>query len=422
MRKFLQQINEGLHDMCYIWAKEMRNTIMDEGVLIFFILVPLIYPVLYSWIYNNEVVRDVPVAIVDMDNSSVSRQFVRQFDASPNTKAAYNCHDMIEAQDLVQKQVVHGIVYIPQEFSKQLGRMEQATISVYCDMALLLTYKAIYQTAMAVATNMNSGIQIAMSQNTTDREDQLTAQPLAVEEVQIYNPTGGYGNFILPGVLILILQQTLLLGIGLSAGTARENNRYQDLVPLSKHYNGLFRIVLGKSLCYFMVYSVMAAYIVLAVPRMFHFTSLIHYPDLIALMVPYLLSCIFFGMFVSCVVRYRENVLLLVVFTSVPLLFLAGVSWPQSNIPGFWQGVSWIFPSTWGVRGFLRLNSMGATLADIRLEYRVLLLQIIVYFFAACAVYRYQINKTIRHAHKRVEHIKQQAQLAKQKKLQQQSE
>lgn len=415
MRAFFHQINEGLHDMCYIWAKEMRNVLKDEGVLIFFVIVPLIYPLLYSWIYNNEVVRQVPVAIVDMDNSSLSRQFIRQFDASPNTKVAYRCHDMIEAQDLVQKQVVHGIVYLPEDFSLKAGRMEQSFISVYCDMALMLSYKAIYQSAMAVATNMGSEVQVKLSQNMTTREDQVSTQPLAVEEVQLYNPTGGYGNFILPAVLILILQQTLMLGIGLSAGTARENNRLQELVPMSKHFNGVFRIVLGKSLCYFMIFSVMAAYVCLVVPRLFHFTSLIHYADLIALLVPYLLACIFFGMFLSCLVRYRENVILLVVFTSVPLLFMAGVSWPQNNIPGIWEGISWLFPSTWGVRGFLKLNSMGATLEDIRLEYEVLSVQTVVYFFAVCAVYRLHINHTRQHIIHRLEHIKRQVQIAKQK-------
>ena len=74
--------------MCYIWAKEMRSTITDEGVLIFFILVPLAYPLLYSWIYNNEVVREVPVAIVDQSHSHTSRSFIRAFDASPDANAA----------------------------------------------------------------------------------------------------------------------------------------------------------------------------------------------------------------------------------------------------------------------------------------------------------------------------------------------
>ncbi len=413
---FWKQINEGLHDMCYIWAKETANTVKDEGVLIFCVLVPLLYPLLYSWAYNNEVVREVPVAVVDMNNSATSRQFIRMYDASPDTKVAYKCNDMTEAKDLVQKQVVDGIVLVPADFDIRLGRMQQSSIAVYCDMSLMLTYKAIYQTAQAVASQMNEKIQIALSGNHTDREDQITTQPLAFEEVQIFNPTGGYGSFIIPSVLMLIIQQTLVLGIGLSAGTARENNRYQDLVPISRHYNGLFRIVLGKSLCYFMIYAVIAAYLTLVIPKIFGFTSIFRTSDLIGLMLPYILACIFFGMFVSCIVRYRENVMLLVVFATVPLMFLSGASWPQSSIPGYWQGFSWLFPSTFGIRGFIRMNSMGATLQDVAQEYQALWILVVVYFLATCAVYRYQIIHTRRHALERLETLKQRAAAIKQKR------
>ncbi len=399
--------------MCYIWAKEIKSVVQDEGVLIFFIIVPILYPLIYSWCYNNEVVREVPTAVVDRSNSSLSRTFIRHFDASPNTKVAYRCNDLKEAQDLVKKQIVHGILYFPDDFATRLNRMEQATVSVYCDMALMLNYKAIYQTATSVQGEMNSKIQVSLSQNYTDREDEITTQPLAFEEVPIFNTTGGYGNFILPGVLILILQQTLLLGIGLAAGTARENNRYKDLVPISKHYNGLFRIVFGKALCYLMVYMVISAYVILIVPRLFHFTTLARGTDLIGLMLPFLLACIFFGLFASCVIKYRENVILLVVFTSLPLLFMAGVSWPQSNIPGFWQGVSWLFPSTWAVRGFIRMNSMGATLHEIQFEYQMLWLQVIVYFLLACLVYRYQIIHTRKRAIERLDYMQERAQVAK---------
>ena len=415
MSTFLNRIIEGVHDMCYIWAKEMKSVFLDEGVLLFFIVVPLIYPLLYSWIYNNEVVREVPVVVVDMSNSQQSRQFIRLYDASPDTKVAYRCNDMEEAQDLVEKQVAHGILYFPPDFENRLLRMEQSHVSVYCDMSLMLAYKAIYSTATAVSQRMNAAMQVQLSGNYTNREDEISTQPLAVEEVQIFNPTGGYGNFILPPVLILILQQTLLLGIGLSAGTARENNRYQDLVPISRHYNGIFRIVLGKSLCYFMLYLVMAAYICLVVPRLFHFTSLANVYELIGLMIPYLLACIFFGMFVSCVVRYRENVILIVVFTSLPLLFLTGVSWPQSAIPRAWQGISWLFPSTFGCRAFDRLNAMDATLYDIRHEYQILWIQVVIYFFATCLVYRYQLINTRRHAHERLKEMKAHVKAAKRK-------
>ena len=114
--------------MCFIWAHEMRNVIRDEGVLMFCILVPLGYPLLYSWIYNNEVVREVPTAVVDLSHSHSSREFIRDFDAAPDTKAAYFCTSMDEAKELVEKQAVHGILYFPQDFDTKLQRGEQAHV------------------------------------------------------------------------------------------------------------------------------------------------------------------------------------------------------------------------------------------------------------------------------------------------------
>ena len=397
---------ESLKDTCYIWRKEMRSVIRDEGVLIFFIIVPLLYPLVYSWAYDNEVVRDVPVAVVDLSNSHTSRQFIRRCDASPEVKVAYHCTSIDEARQLVGHQVVRGILYFPTDFEQTLGRGQQTKMSLFCDMSMMLTYKAIYSTAMNVSQDMNADIQVAISSPPTDQEDRILTQPLDFEDVQMFNTTGGYGNFILPCVLILILQQTLLLGIGLSAGTARENNRYQDLVPVSHHYNGMYRIVFGKSLCYLMIFSVMGAYVTLVVPRIFGFTSIPQAADLFALMLPYLLASIFFGMLFSCIIRYRENVILLVVFTSLPFLFLAGVSWPESSIPAIWRGISYLVPSTFGVHGFVRISSMGATLNDVRNEYIWLWIQVIVYFFATCAVYKYQLISARRHAIERMTLIK----------------
>ena len=405
---------ETIRDACYIWAQEMKQVFRDEGVLIFFVVVPLAYPLLYSWIYNNEVVREVPVVVVDDSHSGTSRQLIRSCDASPDVRVLCYAADIDEAKSLVSRQLAKGIYYIPSDFDERLGRMEQATISVYCDMSLMLTYKAIYQTVMAVTQKMGAEIQTKLSHPYTKREAQIAVQPLSYDEVPIFNPSGGYGSFILPAVLILILQQTLVLGIGLSAGTARERNRYHELIPIDRHYQGIFRIIGGKFMCYFMIYMVMGAYLSLFVPWLFSFPMLAQWQDLLILMLPYIMACIFFGMIVSCIVRYRENVMLLMVFVSLPLLFLTGVSWPQTSIPPFWQSISWLFPSTFGARAYIRMNTMGGTLSDVMFEYRMIWLQALLYFLVTCIVYRHQILLSRRHALERLDRIRRKMEVVEQ--------
>ena len=204
------KISSWFEDAAYIWRQEIKQVFRDEGVLIFCVIVPLVYPLLYSWIYNNEVVHEVPVVVVDQSHSQLSRQFVRMCDASPDVKIVSYAEDLDDAQSLVSRQIVKGIYLIPSDFATKINRMEQAVVSVYCDMSLMLTYKAIYMTSMQVSQAMGAEIQKKVSGNYTDREDAITTRPLDFEDVPAFNPAGGYGNFIIPGVLMLILQQTLV--------------------------------------------------------------------------------------------------------------------------------------------------------------------------------------------------------------------
>lgn len=394
-----RKYKEHLTDVLYIWREELKQVIKDEGVLMFLVIVPLGYPLLYSWIYNNESLHETPVVVVDQSHSALSRQFINDCDASSDVHIAYYAEDLDEARSLVSRQLVRGIYFISSDFATRVSRGEQGTISVYCDMSLMLAYKAVYQTAMVEAGRLGAGLNIKKSGNYTKREDAITAQPLAVDDVTMFNPSGGYGSCVLPAVPMLILQQAIVLGIGMAAGTARERNRNGQLIPTDDpHYRGAYRIVWGKALCYGMIGAVAAAYLSMAVPCMFSFPQLANGWTLLAMLLPYTMASVFFGMTVSCLVRYRENVMLLMVFVSVPLLFLTGVSWPQSSIPGAWQGVSWLFPSTFGVRAFIRINSMGATVSQILPEIRILWIQAAIYLSMACLVYRYQFRLARKYA------------------------
>lgn len=389
----MNKITTFWEDTAKVWLHEMRDMFKDEGALLFVILLPLAYPLLYSWIYNNEVVREVPVAVVDNSHSQTSREFVRHVDASPDVRVAAWSNNLEEASRLVARQEVYGIILLPEDFDRQLGRMQQAHVSVYCNMGLMLTYKAIFQTCSAVAADMNSHIQIALSGNPTAREDQLTTHPMQVSDVPIFNNTGGYGNFILPGVLVLIIQQVMLLGIGIAYGTSYEKRRFSRLTPMYERRFGLARIMIGRTMGFFVLFLLIAAWVLLAVPRMFHFVQMLHFSDFLLFVVPYLLACVFFATTFSFFIRQRENVMLLVVFTSVPFLFMSGVSWPKSNIPEVWQWFSWLFPSTFGIQGFIKMNTMGGVFGDIIPEIKGLWIQTVIYGVFATLVTRWQVKK-----------------------------
>ena len=390
-------IRQGLNGLFYIFRKELKATIKDQGVLIFFLLVPLAYPLIYAFIYTNEVVREVPTAVVDANNSSQSRKYIRMVDGSPDVHIQSYCADMEEAKLAMRDRVAYGIIYVPASFSEDIAEGRQTHVSVLVDMSGLLYYKSLVLANTEVSLDMNAEIKLQRAGNTTERQDEITAYPIKYQDVALYNPTNGFAAFLIPAVLMLIIQQTLLLGIGLSAGTAREHNRFRDLVPIDRHYHGTLRIVLGKGLSYLMVYAVISVYILCAVPWMFSLNRIAQPGELTLFTLPYLAACIFFSMTASAAIRNRETCMLLFVFTSVPLLFLSGISWPESAMPDFWRYFAHLFPSTFGIKGYVRINSMGATLNEVATEYRALWLQAGIYFITTCLVYRWQIIQSRKH-------------------------
>lgn len=399
-------ILQGMNSVFYICQKELKAVFKDQGVLIFFLLVPLAYPLLYAFIYTGEVVREVPAAVVDMNKSTLSREFIRKVDATPDVKIQSHCADMEEAKLLLKESKVYGVIYIPESFSSDITKGIQTQVTLYCDMSGMLYYKAILTASTEVSLKMNKAIKAKRAGNTTDRQDEISATPITYEAVNLFNPQAGYASFLLPAVLILIIQQTLLLGVGLSAGTARENNRFRDLVPLSRQYQGTLRIVLGKSSTYFIIYAIVSAYILCVVPKIFSLVQIAQAGTLAAFILPYVLSCIFFAMTCSIFIHHREACMMIYVFTSVPLLFISGVSWPGSAIPEFWRVISWLFPSTFGINGYIAINSMGTTLDQVLPEFRALWIQTGVYFLTTCIVYRRQIMLSRSHAMERLKEFR----------------
>ena len=375
-----------IKDLLDVCGKELRKTVSDVGVLVFFIVVPLLYPLLYAYLYGREVVHEVPVVAVDDCRSTTSREFLRKSDATPDLRIISYCSDMEEARNLLHRHKAYGVIYIPSDFDHTLEEGRQATINLYCDMSGLLYYKAMLSGCTMVSLEMNRNIQMVRLSGMSDREKEVMTMPIENEYVTMFNPTNGFQGFLIPAVLILVLQQTLVLGVAMMAGTEEERRRRGELV-LGHEYDNPITVLGGKALAYLLVYGLTASYVLCVVPWLFHMPQLWKLPTLVTFVIPFLLASIFFAISISFFVRDRESCFLLFVFVSVPLIFMSGISWPTSNMPAFWRVFAQIFPSTQGVNGFARINTTGALLQDVRYELIALWIQTAAYFMISLFIY-----------------------------------
>ena len=354
---------------------ELQRILRDEGTLIFLILVPLGYPLLYAYLYTNEVVREVPVVAVLPSSNSMGREFVRMVDASPNVDIVLRTSRMEEAKEWMRRKEAFGIIYLPSEFERHLQRGEQAHVSLFCDMSALLYYKALVITCTDVSLKMNDAIRLRLMPGLTTRQEEVNTMPIRYESVTSFNPQSGFATFLIPAVLILIIQQTLLLGTGLLAGTDRDHG-------IRPHQVG-GKGMLTRAFACLIIGVLTSTYMLVAVPHLFHLPQLADALTLATFILPYQLACTFFALTLSAFVPNREACMLLFVFTSVPLLFLSGISWPESSIPMGWKLFSYLFPSTFGINGFVHINTMGASLHEVNTEYAALWIQSGIYFITA---------------------------------------
>lgn len=382
-----------VHNIWYIFRRELLAISGDAAVLTFFVALTLAYPLVYTYIYSNETVHEVPVAVVDHSGSSLSREFIRGWDAASGVDVVAVCSDMGEAKHLLYQKKIYGILEVPGEFAGDLAKGKQGHVSLYCDMGGLLNYKALLQAASDVAVLMGKKVQVEGLEFASSRRQEMVASPVKMTEVRMFNPQSGYATFIIPAILILVIQQSLLLGVGTLAGTARDRDRRRRMVPRNRHYKSPWQIVTGKSMAYLLIYVFVALWIFIVVPGIFDLTRIGLKWDLFLFLLPFLLGCTFFALTLSFLCRERETPFLIFVFTSVPLMFMSGISWPVTAIPDYWVAFSKLFPSTYGIEGLVKINSLGASLGDVVPEYAGLWGLAAIYFLAACWLYHREVRR-----------------------------
>ena len=384
-----------LSEIAGLYVDEIKLILSDSGAILFFIVAMFIYSLLYTIGYEKETVRDLPIAVVDFDHSSLSRQFSRMADATEQLKISCKPGSLKEAEQLFYDGNIKGVLLIPQNFEKDILNGRRTNITVYCDAGYFMLYKQVYAGAVYSSGTFGAAVEIKklMAQGKTMEQAIDMQDPLKVNTYNLYIPSGGYGSFVMPGVIIVIMQQLMLIGIGMLGGTTREKRMFIKKYGSVKHKWGNVKLVLGKSFAYVTIFLFTALFSMVILHQWFSFPDKGSFLPIITLLIPYLLAVSFLGKAISMFFTQRVHSILFMVFLSPLVVFISGISWPAASIP---QGLYWvahILPSGFMVPAYLRLRLYGAGLDSVRFEWGFILIQMVAYFILACYSYKIAIKR-----------------------------
>jgi len=335
---------------------------------------PLVYGFYYPQPYLNQILRKIPIAVVDDDLTELSRNIVQTLDASGAVRVAVSSETLAEARAAVDRGEVMAVVGIPPQTERDVLKGNTVHIPIYADATYLFIFRT---TASGIATAIGTlSSELAAGGARTDgslvKATLASASPADVLLQPIFNPVGGYASYTVPAAFVLILQQMLLIGASMLT-----------VVAMAQTAGGAFATVLGRGVAHLTIYLPALALYFIVLPRFYGFSTLGQPLQLFALASLFTLATSFMGQAAGAWFKYPETPTLIFLGTSLPQFFLAGFSWPREAIPKPVLAAGYIFPSDFAIDGMVRIDQLGANLWEVAHDWRGLWSLAIIYFVLA---------------------------------------
>lgn len=389
------KIKGALADIASIIRNEFLTISTSYAILLVLVGGIFLYGLLYNYMYAPDLVRNAPVVVVDDSKTDLSREYIRLLDAAPEAAVVGTPQDFAEAKEWMKTGEAVGILYLPYDFESRVSRGEESIFIMYQTTSAFLYYMAMQEASSGAMLALNDRYrpEMLVFLPQQDVAQLSSAQPISVVGTALYNFTEGYGTYLIPAVLIVIMFQTLLMVIGMISGEERHTGTIARFASRGLSFGRVSRIILGKAFVYGVLYMIFSLFLLGLIPLLFGLPDIGNYLDTFILLIPFLLATSFFGLSASYFFTDSEAPLLMIAFFSVGLIFLSGVSYPLELMPWYWRIVHYIIPAAPATLAYVQLNSMGASIGQIGNEYIALWLQCVVYFLLACWVYRRNILK-----------------------------
>ena len=366
------------------YKREFRRVVGDSDIILVVLAAPIVYALFYGGVYWYKGEHEAPIVIVDRDQSELSRTLIRFLDASEMIEVTNVTADFNEAREYIYNLSDEGIVYIPDTFQKSIKTGQSGELMVYLNTSRFLVsndlYKAINE--IGITIGVSAKIRYLQSRGLDYDQAMAVAEPISTEVRSLFNPGGYYGDFLLPGLLLLILQQTMLIGLAESIARERESNSLRQWLIDTR--GNIFAAITGKSLFYIILYIIYAAFFYAVIAGLFHLNLTGNGIIMLILLIPFFAVIVMMGILISSLFNKKIQALQFLALTSIPIFLLSGYSWPLQSMPAVIRWLAYLVPTTPFLDAFTRVALMNAGLADvIGALVHIIILLIIYYILAA---------------------------------------
>lgn len=321
-----------------------------------------------STVYLNRTVWDLPVGVVDMDNSPGSRTFIRNLDATPKVKTvSYNQLD--KATEDLQWRKLFAVIILPVDFEKKLLAGKEVTIPVYGDATNRLPNGQIQQDVQAAYNQMLLGYntELLLNDGFSYRQADLALTPIRSRTQELFNPGISFAAIIFPGLLVMLLQHSLMIASVRVSIVMRSSGKPALPVYLGG-LSALLPIWLFLSIVLFVLW-----------PWVLGYRQTASIGEILLLTFPFLLAVLGLGKFLTECLRSVERIYLTLSFITMPVFYISGTIWPLQAMPPWVRAVSSMLPSTWATKAIAGVNQMGLSLSEVTYDVAMLLLLCVFY-------------------------------------------
>ncbi len=349
-----------------VFSHELGIIFKDNSIILTVLIAPLLYAFFLGSIYLYKDADQINFAVVDMDRTQTTRELTRFMDANQKIKLVGTLGSYEEGVDQLYNMTIQGFLYFPQGFEDGIKSLHGADVKLYLNTTRFLPSNDLNNAVQKILFTYGAGVRLRYFQakGMTQASAMELVEPLLVDVHPIYNTTNCYGTFLLPGLFLLILQQTLLIGFGESIAKEHEKNGFSKLFTAAK--NLLLQTLAGKMGFYVLLYIAYFLFFFTVVFHAFEIPIKGNILSLAVMSVLFLFSVLFYTLFVASFFRSQRRYMEIMAFTSYPLFLLCGYSWPISamSLPIKW--LTYTIPTTPFFNGFIKLGVMGGGWNSIR--------------------------------------------------------